>query len=99
MQGLVPGKARLEVNGRGAGYRDVPTEALCAGDILVVLPGDKLPVDGIVVSGHSSCNEAALTGEPMPATKTTGEPRSGHVPPVSVPGHLAAIRRLLSAKK
>ena len=71
MQGLVPAKARLEVRGKGS-HRDVPTEALSVGDILVVLPGDKFPVDGVVVSGRSSCNEAALTGEPMPASKAPG---------------------------
>ena len=53
-------------------YREVPTEALSVGDVLVVLPGDKFPVDGVVVSGRSSCNEAALTGEPMPASKAPG---------------------------
>lgn len=72
MQGLVPDKARLEVKGNGS-YREVPTDALSAGDVLIVLPGDKFPVDGVVVSGSSSCNEAALTGEPMPASKGPGK--------------------------
>ena len=71
LQSLVPEKARLEIRGQH-GFREVPTEALSAGDILVVLPGDKFPVDGVVVSGNSSCNEAALTGEPMPAIKSAG---------------------------
>lgn len=71
LKGLVPGKARLEMRAKGS-YQEVPTEALSVGDILIVLPGDKFPVDGVVVSGQSSCNEAALTGEPMPASKATG---------------------------
>lgn len=71
----MPEKARLEVRGQ-AGHSEVPTAALSAGDILVVLPGDKFPVDGTVVSGSSACNEAALTGEPMPAVKGPGEPQS-----------------------
>jgi len=71
LQGLVPEKARLELGGGGA-WREVPTEALAAGDVLLVLPGDKFPVDGVVVSGTSSCNEAALTGEPMPVSQGPG---------------------------
>lgn len=71
LQGLVPEKAKLEISS-GLQFREVPTEALSAGDILIVLPGDKFPVDGTVVSGNSSCNEAALTGEPMPAIKGPG---------------------------
>lgn len=70
-QGLVPERARLEVGAAG-GWREVPTEALAAGDILTVLPGDRVPVDGVVVSGASSANEAALTGEPLPVSKGPG---------------------------
>ena len=70
-QGLVPERARLEAGAAG-GWREVPTEALAAGDILTVLPGDRVPVDGVVVSGASSANEAALTGEPLPVYKGPG---------------------------
>jgi len=39
------------------------------GDLLVLFPGDRIPVDGVVVSGCSSVDESALTGEPMPVSK------------------------------
>ena len=71
----MPEKARLEL-GIGGAWKEVPTEALAAGDVLLVLPGDKFPVDGVVVSGTSSCNEAALTGEPMPVPHGPGIPLS-----------------------
>ena len=67
----MPERARLEVGKSGA-FTAVTTEALAPGDILIVFPGDKFPVDGLVVSGTSSCNEAALTGEPMPTMKIPG---------------------------
>jgi P-type E1-E2 ATPase len=44
-----------------------------AGELLAVLPGDRLPVDGVVVAGRSSVDESALTGEPLPVTKAEGE--------------------------
>jgi P-type E1-E2 ATPase len=80
LQGLVPEKARLELGSCGE-WKEVPTEALAAGDLLLVLPGDKFPVDGVVLSGTSSCNEAALTGEPMPVPQGPGAPPSPRNPP------------------
>ena len=50
----------------------MPAEALTADDFLIVLPGDRIPVDGSVISGRSSVNEAALTGEPLPVLKSAG---------------------------
>ena len=52
---------------------DVPVEKVTAGDILAIRPGEKVPVDGEVVSGHSSVDESMVTGEPMPATKQPGD--------------------------
>ena len=54
------------------GWAQVPAETLQPGDLVVVLPGDCVPVDGIVVEGTSSLNESALTGEPMPVTVSSG---------------------------
>lgn len=42
------------------------------GDVVAVKPGDRIPVDGVVASGMSTVNEAALTGEPLPVTKVKG---------------------------
>ncbi len=70
-QGLLPPKARLLL-GDGS-WREVPSETVAAGDVLTVLPGDRVPVDGVVVGGRSTVDESALTGEPLPVTKAQGE--------------------------
>jgi Cu+-exporting ATPase len=55
----------------------VPIAELVVGDIVVVRPGDRLPVDGTVVSGQSTIDESMLTGEPIPVRKATGDPVTG----------------------
>ena len=67
---LAPTSAR-----RVDGDRDVevPLETVVVGDLLRVRPGDKIPVDGIVVEGASAVDEALLTGEPIPAAKGPGD--------------------------
>ncbi|MBR5232547.1 MAG: cadmium-translocating P-type ATPase [Clostridia bacterium] len=50
----------------------IPAEALCVDDIFIVRPGESFPADGIVLSGESAVNEAALTGESLPVDKTPG---------------------------
>jgi len=68
--GLTPKTAhRLAVNGE----EDIPLETLTVGDRLRVRPGEKIPVDGRVVSGQSSVDESMLTGEPLPVTKAVGD--------------------------
>jgi P-type Cu+ transporter len=52
---------------------DVPLEAVQIGDRLRVRPGEKVPVDGVVLEGESSLDEAMVTGEPMPASKRSGD--------------------------
>jgi heavy metal translocating P-type ATPase len=51
---------------------EVPTKTILPGDIVVIRPGSRIPVDGTVVSGHSFVEQAAITGEPMPSEKTPG---------------------------
>jgi Cu2+-exporting ATPase len=51
---------------------EVPADAVGLGDVLLVLPGDRVPVDGTVVSGRSTVDESALTGEPLPLIKQEG---------------------------
>jgi len=57
--------------------RDVPVEELRPGDLLRVRPGEKVPVDGTVVSGRSSVDEAMVTGEPLPVEKQPGDAVTG----------------------
>ncbi len=52
---------------------EVELAIVAAGDLLRVRPGEKVPVDGVVVEGMSTVDESMLTGEPMPATRTTGD--------------------------
>jgi len=51
---------------------DVPTQTILPGEIVVIRPGSRIPVDGQVVSGHSFVEQAAITGEPMPSEKKAG---------------------------
>jgi Cu+-exporting ATPase len=53
--------------------RDIPIEQVKAGDVLQVRPGEKIPVDGSIVQGASSVDEAMLTGESMPVAKAEGD--------------------------
>jgi Cu+-exporting ATPase len=66
---MQPRTARVERDGQ---LQDVPIEQLQAGDICVVRAGESIPVDGEVVEGSSSVNEAMLTGESMPRRKEPG---------------------------
>jgi Cu+-exporting ATPase len=68
--GLAPKTARL-VEANGA-EKDVPLEAVQHGDRLRVRPGEKIPVDGVVLEGTSSVDESMVTGESIPAEKTAG---------------------------
>jgi Cu+-exporting ATPase len=69
--GLAPTTAR-RLRSDGA-EEDVPLDQVQAGDTLRVRPGEKVPVDGVVVEGTSSVDESMLTGEPIPVEKSAGE--------------------------
>ena len=58
---------------RGDAEVDVPLEQVQAGDVLRVRPGDKVPVDGVVVEGRSAVDESMLTGESLPVEKGPGD--------------------------
>jgi Cu+-exporting ATPase len=68
--GLQPKTARVVREGVEA---DVPVAEVAAGDLVVVRPGEKVPVDGVVSSGTSAVDESMLTGEPLPVVKTSGD--------------------------
>jgi Cu+-exporting ATPase len=53
--------------------REIPVEELLEGDVVLVRPGAKIPTDGIVTEGASSCDESMLTGESMPVEKKPGD--------------------------
>lgn len=55
------------------GEREVPIRQVKKGDTFAVRPGESIPVDGVVLEGNSAVNEAALTGESIPADKTVGD--------------------------
>ena len=54
----------------------IPAEEVQVGDILRVLPGETVPVDGVIRSGQTSINQAVMTGESLPVDKTVGDPVS-----------------------
>ncbi len=64
-----PAKAMVR---RGSHTALVPVEKLAVGDVVIVRPGENIPVDGIVVAGESQVNQAAITGELMPVGKAVG---------------------------
>ncbi len=71
---LTPKTARRVSGGQ---EEEVPLEAVMVGDVLRVRPGDRVPVDGILLEGRSDVNESMVTGEPMPVTKKTGDALTG----------------------
>jgi len=67
---LQPKTARVERDGR---WLELPVDALMPGDVFLVRPGEAIPVDGEVIDGESSVDEAMLTGESMPVGKREGD--------------------------
>ena len=70
LMGLQPKTARVIRNGA---ERDISIDEVVVGDIVVVRPGEKIPVDGIMVEGSSSIDESMLTGESIPVDKNVGD--------------------------
>ena len=72
--GLAPKTARRVVDGS---EEDVPLDQVHVADLLRVRPGEKVPVDGVVIEGRSSVDESMITGEPVPVEKVPGEKVTG----------------------
>ena len=71
---LIPPTAhKLEVRSQRSQVRDVKTEELEKGDLVLVKPGEKIPIDGSVLDGQSSVNESMVTGESRPVSKQEGD--------------------------
>ena len=73
--GLAPKTARKI--GDDGSEEDIPLEHVHVGDLLRIRPGEKVPVDGVVVDGHSSVDESMISGEPVPVEKLPGEKVTG----------------------
>jgi Cu+-exporting ATPase len=58
---------------RGGAEQDVPVAEVRKGEIVIVRPGEKVPVDGVIISGHSSLDETMVTGESLPVEKDVGD--------------------------
>lgn len=71
---LAPPTARQIADG---GDHEVPLDQVKVGDLLRVVPGDKVPVDGEVIEGHSNVEESMITGEPLPVEKAVGDKVTG----------------------
>jgi Cu+-exporting ATPase len=67
---LAPRTARVLRDGR---EEDIPLEGVHVGDRLRLRPGEKIPVDGVVIEGHSSVDESMITGESVPVEKNAGD--------------------------
>lgn len=70
LMGLQPKTARVVRDGEEV---DIPIEDVVIGDIIVVRPGERIPVDGIIVEGNSAIDESMITGESIPVDKTVGD--------------------------
>ncbi|QHL88681.1 heavy metal translocating P-type ATPase [Nibribacter ruber] len=70
LMGLQPKSVKALRNGVET---EIPIEDVLVGDVLVIRPGEKIPVDGRVVTGSSFLDESMISGEPIPVEKTTGD--------------------------
>ncbi len=74
LMGLQPKTARL-IDGKAE--REIPVTEIRSGDVLLVRPGEKIPADGVILSGNSAIDESMITGESMPVDRKAGDPVIG----------------------
>lgn len=77
LRSLISLQAKSAILRRDGKDHEVPLEEVKEGDLVVVKPGTKIPIDGIVVEGQSYIDESMITGEPMPVKKIANEKVSG----------------------
>ncbi|MGN5727344.1 HAD-IC family P-type ATPase, partial [Acinetobacter calcoaceticus] len=70
LMGLAPKKAIVVRNGKEV---EISVDEVVEGDIVIVKPGEKIPVDGVVIEGITSIDESMLTGESIPVEKNAGD--------------------------
>ena len=73
LKALIDRAPRVAHRKSGEAIEDVPIEAIAVGDAILVRAGELVPIDGLITSPAALLDEAALTGEPIPVTRTTGE--------------------------
>jgi Cu+-exporting ATPase len=73
LMSLAPSMATIYTDAARTQEKKIPTELVQVGDIVKLVPGDKVPADGTVVGGASSIDESAVTGEPVPVLKQLGD--------------------------
>lgn len=71
---LQPRTACVDRHGK---FIDVPIEDILRGEHVIIRPGEKVPIDGVIIEGHSFIDESMLTGEPVPVEKSTGMQATG----------------------
>ena len=74
LMALQPRTALVE---RDGSERELPIDDVRVGDVVRVRPGEKVPVDGVVIEGSSAVDESMLTGEPLPVVRKPGDPVIG----------------------
>ncbi|MFI0608445.1 MAG: heavy metal translocating P-type ATPase [Anaerolineae bacterium] len=74
IRGLVALSPDMAMLQSGSGWRQVPTDQVRIDQLIRILPGERAPLDGVVVGGISSMNQAPITGESMPVSKEPGDP-------------------------
>jgi Cu+-exporting ATPase len=77
LKALIGLQARIATVERDGTQQEIPVEDVRPGDVVLVRPGDKVPVDGEIVDGTSSIDESMVTGESLPVTKGPGDPVVG----------------------
>ncbi len=89
LMSLAPPTARVIRDGAES---EIPLEQVQRGDVLKVVPGDKIPVDGEVVDGNSAVDESMISGEPLPISKQSGDEVTGGTVNQTGSFHMRATR-------